>query len=304
MPKTKKNDANAENDIDKKAPENEAQSSQASTLSEEDSISKSKPSLKNKTDHRFHKVVDGKDKATKVLYKKRNESGDDAVSRLREQGWINDTTQYHESPNGHEFHEGDPTKCPNCVKYLEKNSIGPDSNLPKLSTSPLNTVEDVEKAWTIIPANTVPYFEFNYYNDNLVVPLISKPCSVNRALAMFKKAAWFSEEKPELNARILGKAESHECPGALQVKVRLVGDMLKLLNRLDIRGWAPVLIGAKDDFKEKKVRLKPRIEVAYTPQVVKLEVLDTLKEPFGLKDLSLKPKEDLEGNDTTDETDK
>jgi hypothetical protein len=224
---------------------------------------------------------------------------------------MNDNTQHHESPDSRELHEGDPSKCPNCARYARKNTTGPESNEPKLSSQPLNTVEDVEKAWTTIPANTIPYFEFNYYNENLVVPLISQPVSVNRALAMFKKAAWFSHEKPELKARILGKAESHECPNALQVKVRLVGDMLKLLQKLDIRGWAPVLIGADEDFKEKKVTLKPRIEVVYTPQVVKLEVINTLKEPFGLKEDDFKPKEDTEdgkrrkeGNDTTEESDK
>jgi hypothetical protein len=304
MPKRKKNDANAEKDIDKKADLDEAQSQDPSTLSDKDSISKGTPNLSNKNDHRFHKVVNGKDKATKVLYKKRSESRDEAVNRLKETGWIDDNIQHHFGPNGNEIHEGDPSKCPNCARYAKKNSTKSSSDEPKLSSQPLNTVEDVEKAWTTIPANTVPYFEFNYYNDNLVVPLISKPVSVNRALAMFKKATWFSHEKPELKARILGKAESHECPGALQVKVRLVGDMLKVLNKLDIRGWTSVLLGAKEDFNEKRVTLKPRIECVYTPQVIKPEVLDTLKEPFGLKEDEFKPKEDEKGNDTTDESDK
>ena len=317
MPKRKKNVDDAEKINDKMSDQSQAQASDPSPLSEKDSISKSKPNLDVKNDHRFHKVVDGKDKATKVLYFKKDkdtkklETSSEAEKRLRGD-WIGDKQTIHVDPESRAFHEGDPSKCPNCARHIKKNKTGSQSNEPKLSSLPLASREDVEKAWSTNPAGTTPYFEFCYVSEDLVLPLISMATSVNRALVMFENAQWFVKERSELKARILGKAESHECPGALQVKVSLVGDMLKLLRKLDIRGWTPALIGAKDDFKERRVTLKPRIECVYTPQVVKLEVIDTLKEPFGLKDVDFKPNEDTthvgkhsaEGNETTEKSDK
>jgi hypothetical protein len=311
MPKRKtKTDSAEKVSVDKPNQDN-AQDLDKSTVSDKlDSISKNKPNPKVINDHKFHNVVDGRNKATKVLYFQKNEGSKEAENRLREQNWISDETEFHISPNEREFHEGDPSKCPNCAKYLRKNKTGTKSNEPTLSSQPLNSVEDVEKAWTTIPANTVPYFEFNYFNGEMVVPLVSQPLSVNRALAMFKVAERFSSEKPELKARIVGKAESHECPDALEVKLRLSTDLRTLLNKLDVRGWTPALIGA-NELKEKKVTLKPRIEVVYTPQVVKLEVINTLRDSFKLKEDDFKPKEDnndgrsiKEGNDTTEKSDK
>jgi hypothetical protein len=317
MPKRKENDASAAPSIEKdqkirKADQKKALSSDLKTSSEKlDSISKSKPPTKDKNDHRFHKAVGERDYATKVLYKKRNESRDDAVNRLKEAGWMDDNTRHHESPDTRALHEGDSSKCPNCARYFRKNLTGPGDNSPVKSSQPLNSVEDVEKAWGTIPKNTIPYFEFDYYSENLVVPLISKPCSVNEAMALFQKAQWFSHEKKELKAVVTGKAESHICPNALQVRVGLTGDMRKLITKLDgLRGWAPVLIGSDPEVKLKKVVLKPRIEVVYTPQGVNLQIVNQLSQAVGLKEESLKPKEELkdgrhhkEGNDTAAEAD-
>jgi hypothetical protein len=306
MPKRKKNVASAEKDNDKKAAQDEAQDLEKPTLSEEDDISKSTPTKsKREFDHRFHKVVDGKVvKSSKLLYKKSNESGDDAISRFRELGWIDDNTQHHWGPNSNAIHEGDSSKCPNCARALRSDKG--KSATPAVEQQLLNSVQDVTDAWTTIPANTVPYFEFNYWDEKykVALPLFSGPVDVNEAMVKFRKSQEFINEKPELKARVTGKTESHLCPNAYEVRVKLLKDTRSILSQQSMSGWAPVLMSANGELEEKRLVLKPRIQVIYTPQVVEPERIDLLSTSYGLKDSDFKPKEDLEGNDTTEKTDK
>ena len=306
MPKNKKNDANAVKDIDKKVPEDEAQSPKASTLSEEDSISKSKPSPDVKNDHRFHKVVDGKDKATKVLYKQSNETRVDAVARLKETGWMNDNTQYHEGPNSREFHEGDSSKCPNCARYARKNDTGPNSSMPELTTKHISSADDVKKAWSTNPAGTSPHFELVLTGEGLVIPLISKLADVNEATALFMASTKFAKAKPELKVSVRGKVESELCPNAYEVKVSLSRDMRNIVRNINIKGWAPILLSKEGERDKGPIMVKPVIQVVYGPQEYKPESVYLFKDPFKLSDDDFKPEEDHEneGNDTTDESDK
>jgi len=295
MPVKKKDAARAVKDSMNGATPSSARGKEDQTLDSKIDISKDEPSVREQR-HRFVKLIDGKKVAeSRRLKYKQSESRDKALIRFKNINWIDDNTQYHEHPNAKEIHEGDADKCPICTTYLKAND-GAKAQVNQPTSHALTSVDDVRKAWTQIPAGTMPYIVLVYVGEDVVLPLIEKTMSVSKAVLAFEKARRFMKEKPTLKVKVEGKTESHVCPNAYQVKVRLSADMRSVLTKLDISGWAPVLRSTKEELSSKKFILQPKLEVAYLSQSVKPELVDYLKESFGLKDFELDPiKEDKDG---------
>jgi hypothetical protein len=283
-----------------------------SDVSSQKSKSLKSPTSKRSTGYRFSREIDGKSKAIKTFRLHPKEDKDGALQRLRGLGYTFDESKgVHLAANKKNLHVGNIDKCPRCVASALK-SGGPSADIPEKSTFPLNSVEDVKKAWTTIPANTIPYFELICENEGVILPLISKPYSINRAVGMFEKARWFQSKKPEVKATILGKAESHECPGAVSVRVSLAGDMSKFLKRISgLVAWAPALVGDTEKLDKRTISLTTKIQCGYTPQKYNPKVVEFLKDSLGtLKKDAFKPEEDKtngrhdeKGNETTEKSD-
>lgn len=315
MPRKKKDVDSVEKIDDKKSSQVDTLRSETSSSSDsEGDISESKPSRTRETDHRFHKYIDGKKvKSSRVLYLRKQEvkEGLDPVPRLKEASWLDDNSQHHASPDKRELHEGDPSKCPNCLRYVRKNSTGPNSSKePERTSRELTAVSDIESAWAQNPSGTSPWFELTLVGDNLAIPLISKRCDVNEALALFHASQKFSSEKKDIKVTVQGKIDSDSCPNARKVKIELSRDMRSIVSNLNVKGWAPILQTESEDLKRGKVSVKPRISVVYTPEKVKLETLNLFKTTYKVNDVELKPKEEQqdgrhreEGNDTTSKED-